>query len=371
MDKNYYDLLGVSKGATTDEIKKAYRKLAHQHHPDKAGGDEAKFKEINQAYQVLSDDSKRKQYDQFGQTFSGASGASSGGGQQGQGFGGFDFSGFQGFGGQNGGFEFEGGFEDIFSDIFGGNRGGGGRRKAKGQDIQVDIEISFEEMVNGVDKTVELYKRVTCDHCDGNGNEPGTAKKTCATCGGTGKVRKTTNSFFGSFAQVVTCSDCQGEGMRFESKCRKCGGDGRVKENKKINISIPAGIDEGQSISVDGQGEAGARGAHPGDLFVQIHVKKHPKFVRKNNDVLSTEFIPFSMAVLGGKIEIETVKEKLLLKIPAGTASGEIFRIKGAGVPDVHGRGIGNHLVTIVVKVPRSLSRDQKNLLEKLQDQGI
>jgi len=369
MDKNYYDLLGVSKGATTDEIKKAYRKLAHKHHPDKAGGDEAKFKEINQAYQVLSDDSKRQQYDQFGQTFEGA-GRSSGGGQ-GQGFGGFDFSGFQGFGGQNG-FEFEGGFEDIFADIFGGSRSSAtGRRKAKGQDIQVDIEITFAEMVAGADKEVELYKRVACDRCHAEGNEPGSSKKTCSACGGAGKVRKTTNSFFGSFAQVVTCTECQGEGVVYEKKCGKCGGDGRVKESKKIKISIPAGIDDGQSISLEGQGEAGGRGARAGDLYVLIHLKKHSKFVRKNNDILSTEFIPFSMAVLGGKIEIETVKEKLLLKIPAGTASGEIFRIKGAGVPDVHGRGIGNHLVTIVVKVPRNLSREQKNLLEKLQDQGI
>jgi molecular chaperone DnaJ len=370
MDKNYYDILGVSKGATNDEIKKAYRKLAHKHHPDKAGGDEAKFKEINQAYQVLSDDSKRQQYDQFGQTFDGAGRSSGGGGSAGGGFGGFDFSGFQGFGGQNGGFEFEGGFEDIFADIFGSSRSAG-RRKSKGQDIQVDIEITFAEMIRGADKEVELYKRVACDHCHAEGNEPGSSKKTCSACGGAGKVRKTTNSFFGSFAQVITCPDCHGEGVVYEKKCSKCGGDGRVKESTKIKISIPAGIADGQSISVEGQGEAGGRGARSGDLYVAIHVKKHPKFVRKGDDILSTEEIPFSMAVFGGKIEIETVLEKLVLKIPAGTASGETFRIKNAGAPDLHGRGTGSHLVTVVVKVPKNLSREQKNLLEKLQDQGM
>ena len=381
MDKNYYDLLGVSKGATTDEIKKAYRKLAHKHHPDKSGGDEAKFKEINQAYQVLSDDSKRKQYDQFGQTFDGAgSGSSYGGGAGNGGFGGFDFSGFQGFGGNKDGFsaqggpasgwEFEGGFEDIFSDIFGGGRAAG-RRKPKGQDIQVDVEISFEEMVKGVDKEIELYKRVQCDHCHGEGSEPGSGRKTCPTCGGAGKVRKTNNSFFGSFSQIVTCADCQGEGMIYEKKCSKCHGEGSVKESAKIKISIPAGIQDGQTISVSGQGEAGGRGSRAGDLFVLIHVKKHVKFVRKGDDILSTEKIPFSMAVFGGKIEIETVLEKLILKIPAGTASGEIFRIKNAGAPDLHGRGTGNHLVTVVVDVPRNLSREQKSILEKLQDQGM
>ena len=369
MDKNYYDLLGVSKSATTDEIKKAYRKLAHKHHPDKSGGDEAKFKEINQAYQVLSDDAKRQQYDQFGQTFNGGTGGPSGGGSAG-GFGGFDFSGFQGFGGQNGGFEFEGGFEDIFSDIFGGGRATS-RRKPRGHDIQVDVEITFKEMILGVKKEIELYKRVECEHCRGEGNEPGSSKKTCPICGGAGKVRKTTNSFFGSFAQVVTCSDCAGEGIVYDKKCSVCGGDGRVKKSTKISIAIPAGIQDGQSISVSGQGEAGGRGASAGDLFVLIHVKKHPKFVREGNDILSTEQIPFSMAVFGGKIEIETVTENLILKIPAGTASGETFRIKNAGAPDLHGRGTGSHMVKVVVNVPKNLSREQKNLLEKLQDQGM
>jgi len=372
MASNYYDLLGISKGATDEEIKKAYRKMAHKYHPDKSGGDEAKFKEINQAYQVLSDKSKRQQYDQFGQTFEGGSGAGKQDGFGGaQGFEGFDFSGFQGFGGQEGGFEFGGeGFEDIFSNIFGGG-GGRSKRQARGADIQVDIEIDFAEMVSGVEKEVSLYKRVVCDHCDGEGAEPGSEKKTCPTCKGKGRVETLRRSLFGSFSQVTECPECHGEGKVFVKKCSKCGGDGRVKQEEKITIKIPAGIAHGQTISMRGAGEAGERGAAAGDLYVQIHVKAHKKFKRQGNDILSTEFVPFSVATLGGKIEIETITGNLILKIPTGTQSGEVFRIKESGVPDLNGRGVGNQLVTVIVKVPKSLSRQQKKLLEELKNQGI
>jgi molecular chaperone DnaJ len=365
---DYYNLLGVSKGASDDEIKKAYRKLAHKHHPDKAGGDEKKFKEINEAYQVLSDKTKRAQYDQFGQTFDQA--GRQGGGQD---FGGFDFSGFQGFGSQNSqGFEFNFGGEDlgdIFSDIFGGGRTA--KRKKRGQDIQVDIEITFEEMVRGARKSITLYKRVECDRCRGTGGEPGTSAKTCPTCQGSGRVQKNVRSIFGSFLQASVCPTCQGEGKIYEKKCAKCGGDGRVREEKMIEINIPAGIADGQTISVRGAGEAGEKGAESGDLYVLVRVKTHPKFTRKGNDILSTEYISFSQAALGDKIEIETIEGRLILKIPAGTESGEIFRIKNKGVPDLNGRGHGSQLVEIKIRTPKHLSRDQRELLEKLQDSGI
>lgn len=369
MAQDYYSILGVSKGATDEEIKKAYRKAAHQHHPDKSGGDEAKFKEVNEAYQVLSDKVKRQQYDQFGQTFE------NGAGGQGQGFDGFDFSGFQGFGGQSQGsqgFDFgEGGFEDIFSGIFGGGGGRTSRRKARGRDIQVDLDIDFSEMVKGVEKKINLYKSVECDRCKGAGGEPGTDQKTCSTCKGEGQIHTTRRSFFGTFSQVSECPNCQGEGKVFEKKCRECGGDGRVKREEEISINVPAGISEGQTLSLERKGEAGPKGSIPGDLYVNIRVRKHAKFFRKGNDILSKEFIPFSMAVLGGKTEIDTISGKLFLKIPAGTQSGDVFRLKGEGVPELHGRGVGNLMVEVIVRTPKNLSREQKRLLEELKNQGM
>lgn len=364
---DYYDILGVPKGASDDEIKKAYRKLAHKYHPDKSGGDEKKFKEINEAYQVLSDKSKRSQYDQFGQTF-GAGGGPAGGG----GFGGFDFSGFsQGQSGRGFEFDFGGGdFEDIFSNIFGGGTRRGQAKKRRGRDIQVDVEIDFKEMAEGTSRELNLRRSVACDHCEGTGGEPGAKVETCPVCKGTGRVEKTTSSFFGSFSQVSTCPECQGEGKIYSKKCSKCGGDGRVKEEQKITINIPAGIADGQTISLSGQGEAGEKGAQAGDLYVVVHIRNHPKFSRKDNDILSTEYIPFSLAAIGGETEVETLVGRLILKIPAGTQSGEIFRIKGKGIPDLHGRGIGNHLVKIIVKIPKRLTREQKRLVEELGKLG-
>lgn len=367
MAKNYYDILGVSKGATDDEIKKAYRKMAHQHHPDKKGGDEAKFKEVNEAYQVLSDKSKRAQYDQFGQTFEGGR-AGGYGGQQG-GFGGFDFSGFQGFGGQGGqDFEFDfggGGFEDIFSDIFGGG-GRRGSRAKKGRDIQVDVEISFEEMVRGAHRSVRLRKTIICDACEGTGGEPGAKEETCPTCHGQGQVQQRVQSFFGAIAQVVTCPTCQGKGKTFSQKCRKCGGDGRVKGEAEISIDVPAGIQDGQSLSLQGQGEAGSQGGRSGDLIVAVHVLPHKKFKRKGDDILSEENISFAKASLGAKISVETIDGPVVMKVPEGTQSGEVFRIKDKGVPFLQRRGRGSHLVKIIVDVPKRLSRDQKRLIEEL-----
>lgn len=355
---DYYKVLGIEKGASDEEIKKAYRKLAHKYHPDKKGGDEKKFKEINEAYQVLSDKQKRAQYDQFGQTFQGGSQA----GGQGQGFGGFDFS---GFGGQAGGGE----WEDIFSDIFGGGFGGRGQARQKtGKDIQMDVEISFEEMVKGASRDVKLYKGVKCDICNGSGGEPGAKEETCSTCKGSGKIKKTVNSFFGTFAQVVVCDTCKGKGKTYSKKCHKCGGDGRIKEEQTINIEIPEGIYDGQTISLRGQGEAGEMGAPAGDLFVVVHVKPHKKFKRENNNIFSKEHISFAQAALGDKIDVNTIEGNVKMKIPSGTQSGELFRIRDKGVPSLEGRGRGDHLVEIVVDVPKKLSRDQKRIVQQLKD---
>ncbi|EKE11872.1 MAG: chaperone HSP40, co-chaperone with DnaK [uncultured bacterium] len=233
------------------------------------------------------------------------------------------------------------------------------------------MEIDYYEMVRGTQRELNLYKSVTCDRCDGEGGEPGTGQKTCPTCKGKGKIETVRRSFFGTFSQIAECHECHGSGRIFEKKCSKCGGDGRVKEEQKIEIKIPAGISDGQTLSVSEQGEAGEQGAIAGDLLVTIHVVPHKKFKRKGLDILSTEQVPFSVAVLGGKIEIETISGSLILKIPNGTQSGEVFRIKGEGVPELGGRGAGNHLVTVVVKVPKSLSREQKKIVEQMRDQGI
>jgi molecular chaperone DnaJ len=374
MAADYYNTLGVSKSASDDEIKKAYRKLAHKYHPDKSGGDEKKFKEINTAYQVLSDKSKRAQYDQFGRTFEQ-------GGFGGQGFSGFSSGGFEGFdfgdvfnqARQGGGadFEFGGDFSDIFSDIFGGGRGRGKRKAKSGRDIQVDVEIDFFEMVRGVTRNLKLYKNVKCSICDGTGGEPGAREETCQTCQGAGQVQKNTRSFFGSFSQILTCSDCGGSGRIILKKCKKCGGDGRVKEDREVAIEIPAGIANGQTISLIGQGEAGETGAQNGDLFVNIHIKPHNKFKREGNNIVSQEFITFSQAVLGDKISIETISGQTMMKVPIGTQSGEIFRIRGEGVPYLQKSGRGDHLVKIIVKIPKNISRKQKELIEDLRNENI
>ncbi|HFC36167.1 MAG TPA: molecular chaperone DnaJ [Candidatus Moranbacteria bacterium] len=367
---DFYKILGVDKNASDEEIKRAYRKLAHKYHPDKAGGDEEKFKEINEAYQVLSDKNKRAQYDQFGQTFENAGDAGGAGG-----FGGF--SGFEGFSSQGGfdfsGFDFGGGrqssgWEDVFSDVFGGM---GGRRQQSGADIQTDLEIDFSEMVNGVKKEIKLYKNVVCDVCQGSGGKPGSKKETCKTCKGAGHIKKTVKTVFGTIAQEEVCRDCQGKGEVYSEKCEKCSGEGAVKEEKTILVDIPAGIADGQTISVRGEGEAGKFGAPAGDLYVTIHIKPHPKFTREGNDILSTEEITFSQAVLGDKIKVETIEGAVSMKIPAGTQSGEVFRIRNKGVPYLRGVGRGNHLVKIKVSVPKRINRQQKKLIKELRTSGL
>ncbi|MCW1888142.1 MAG: molecular chaperone DnaJ [Candidatus Moranbacteria bacterium] len=362
MPNNYYETLGVAKNASQDEIKKAFRKLAHKYHPDKGTGDEAKFKEINEAYQVLSDEKKRSQYDNFGQTFSGQQG----GGPQGGGFGGFDFS---GFGGQ-GGFDFGGGgFEDLFGDMFGGGRAR--RSSGRGQDIQVEVEITFEEMISGTKKDIRLRKYVTCKTCSGNGGEPGSTEETCKACNGNGQVRKMMQTVLGAFQQVVTCDDCHGKGKKHSKNCHTCHGQGRVQEEESITLDIPAGIDTGQALSLQGKGHAGENGASSGDLIVEVYVKKHARLVRRGEQILSEEKLSFADMALGASVSLETVDGPMTIKIPAGTQPGEVFRIRGKGVPNIHGRGRGDHLVTVTIAVPKKLSKSTKKALEELRKEGV
>jgi molecular chaperone DnaJ len=368
MSKDYYNILGVSRDASDDEIKKAYRKLAHQHHPDKSGGDEARFKEVNEAYQVLSDREKRSQYDQYGQTFEQA--------QQQGGFGGFE--GFRDFSSFADGFEFnfggggrgQGGFSDIFGDIFeqaGFASGRGRRRKQRGEDIQVDVEITFAEMAEGTEKEVELYKRVKCPVCEGGGAAPGSKKVKCPACEGEGRVHTARRTILGTFQQVSVCPECRGEGKVPEKKCEKCGGDGRVREYEKITIKIPAGIKDGQTIRLENSGEAGERGGEAGDLYVNIHVLPDERFERDGDDIRSVVEVSFSQAALGDKISVETIAGEVNLKIPAGTQSGEVFRLKGRGVKHLSRFGRGDQYVRIQVATPRNLTREQRELLEKLK----
>jgi molecular chaperone DnaJ len=372
MSKDYYNTLGVGKDASDDEIKKAYRKMAHKYHPDKQGGDEAKFKELNEAYQVLSDKEKRSQYDQYGQTFEHAQ-------SQGGGFSGFE--GFRDFSSYAEGFDFNfggrkerggggfSGFEDIFGDIFSQAGFGGQNQKRgrnRGEDIQIDVEIDFIEMALGAEKETELYKRVKCEKCQGEGVEPGYKKVECSTCGGEGQIRTNRRTILGTFQQTSICPDCQGEGKIPEKKCSKCGGDGRTREYEKIKIRIPAGINNGQSIRLEGMGESGGRGGEAGDLYVTVHVAKNKNFERKDDDVHSKTEISFSQAALGDKIEVETVEGPVNLKIPAGTQSGEVFRLRGKGIKHLGHYGHGNHYVKIQVVTPKNLSGEEKELLEKL-----
>ncbi|MEP7162646.1 MAG: molecular chaperone DnaJ [Candidatus Moraniibacteriota bacterium] len=352
---DYYAILGVSKDASQDQVKKAFRKLAHQYHPDKGTGDEAKFKEINEAYSVISDPEKRREYDQFGKRANGA-------GPQGGGFGGFDFR--NSGGAQD--FDFQGsGFEDLFSGIFGGARRSGMRDRT-GSDIQVDIEITFEEMVKGVQREVRLRKLGSCKTCHGTGGAPGSKEEPCKTCNGKGEVRRTMQTILGAFAQVLSCETCDGRGKTYAEKCPSCHGAGRVHEETSVSISIPAGVQEGQVLSVSGQGAAGEKGGGSGDLFVVIHVKPHPKFERRGDDIFLSLDISYSQAVLGDKIDVETIEGPVTMKIPAGTQAGEVFRIRGKGVPHLGRYGRGDHLVRVGLRVPKKLSGKAKKLIEEL-----
>ncbi|MEI7749377.1 MAG: molecular chaperone DnaJ [Candidatus Moraniibacteriota bacterium] len=360
-NKDYYAILGVSKDASQDDIKKAFRKLAHKHHPDKQGGNEAKFKEANEAYGTLSDPEKRKRYDQYG---SAEGPAGFGGFSGGNGAGGFDFNDFQ-FGGG------AGGFEDVFSDLFGGGFSGGRQRGPRaGSDIQVDVEISFMDMVNGTERSMRLRKTIVCSDCDGTGGKRGSKETTCSECGGAGQVRQTVRSMLGTFATVVPCPKCHGKGKRFAEDCPKCHGAGRVTGDEDVTVRIPAGIDDGQVISVSGKGAAGEPGGQSGDLYVNVHVKSHPSFARRGENILSKLAISFPQAVLGDTVKVETAYGFVNMKIPAGTQPGEIFRIKGKGLKNVRGYGQGDHLVTVTIDIPKKLSGKEKKLIEELRGEA-
>lgn len=365
MAKDYYDILGVSRSASDDDIKKAFRKKAHEFHPDKSHGDEVKFKEANEAYQVLSNKEKRGQYDQYGQTFEDAR-RQGGGPGAGAGFGGFG-----GFG-QQGGFQGNvdmGDLGDIFGDMFGF---GGGRsrrtRKQSGADIQADLQLTFREAVFGVTKEFSLYKEATCEKCDGNGAEPGAKVTTCSTCKGSGQVQRVVNSIFGQVAQAVTCSTCDGQGNITSQKCKTCGGDGKVKRDTLIKVNVPAGIDDGETLRLQNQGEAGERGAGAGDLYLRIRITPDGRYTRKGADILSEVHLGIASAALGTKVEVETLDGAVSVKIPAGTQSGKVFRLGDKGVPHLRKRGRGDHLVTITVDTPRKLSGERKKLLKKLAE---
>lgn len=367
MAKDYYKILGVSRTASADEIKKAFRKLAHEHHPDKAGSDpkkhaasEVKFKELNEAYQVLSNTEKRKQYDQYGTTFEDAA-------RNGQGFGGFGGFG-QGFG-QAGNINID--FEDL-EDLFGGvfrGFGGGATRRAKkgtaGRDIQVNLKISFKEAAFGAKKQLSLYKSVVCENCKGSGADPKSKVVTCSTCNGKGQVESVQNTIFGSFRSVRTCSSCSGQGSRAEKSCGACAGTGAVKETVTIDVDVPAGISDGQTLGLEGQGEAGRNGGEAGDLVAVIRVEPDLHFERRGDDVWTKLSISFSEAALGTKKDVMTLDGAVVLTIPEGTQSGKVFRLSGKGVHHLNARGRGDHLVEVIVTTPTHLSRRQKELLKE------
>jgi len=364
MAKDYYQILGVSRSASAEDIKKAYYKLAHKHHPDKSGGDEKKFKEINEAYQILSDKEKRGQYDRFGRAFEGGGAA----GPEG-----FDFQWAWGRPGANVEFDF-GDLGDVVEEMFGFGGGPRTRKKdvRKGKDIELGLEIPLEDTLKGKEREISLEKYITCSRCQGTGAEPGTKTNECFSCRGTGEVQQIKRTFLGSFTRFATCPECKGEGKRPDKPCNVCKGEGRVRDEEKIRIFIPAGIDTNQVIKVEGRGEAGRKGGKSGDLYVRIFVKAHPVFKRKADDLYISLPISFSQAALGDEVETPTLEStKILLKVPEGAESGKILRISGKGIPHFSGYGRGDLYVELIVKTPKKLTKKQKELLEKLKEEGI
>lgn len=363
MSKDYYNILGVNKDTSKDEIKKAFRTLAHKYHPDKKGGDEAKFKEVNEAYTVLSDDTKRAEYDAYGRVFSGGAGRGTSGGE---GFEGFDFSNFasgQGFGRSAGGFEFDLG--DIFSDFFGGTR----ERARRGRDISIDAELSFSDSVFGTERRILLNKTASCETCKGKGAKPGTKMETCKTCNGKGKIRESRRSIFGQVQTTKTCEECGGRGQVPSESCAMCRGSGVIRREQEIAVKIPAGIDDGEVIRLGGAGEAIKDGAS-GDLYVKIHVAKHSLFRREGSNLLMDLSVKLSSALLGDEYTIPALDGNISVKIPEGIKHGEILRLRGKGIP-VDRNHRGDLLITISVDIPSKLSKEAKKLVEELKKQGI
>jgi len=370
MSTNYYDILGVSKSASEDEIKRAYRKLAHQYHPDKGNGNEQKFKEINEAYQVLGSKDKRQQYDTYGSTFDQAQRQGYGGGYgQGQNpFGDFGFSGGAGPGSAwGGGVEFDIG--DIFGDIFGGRQERETRRN-RGIDLEMGLKISFEEAVFGTEKTITLEKKDVCKTCKGTGAEAGSKVVTCPKCHGQGQIRTQRRTIFGNIASSVVCDRCEGTGKVPEVACKTCGGSGVLRQEKTIEVKIPAGIDNGQRIRVAGEGEAGYRGSQPGDLFLVMQVQPHKKFSRDGYTLYAELPVSFTQAALGTKIIFETLDGSIELKVPSGTQSGTVLKVKDRGVPHIGQENRrGDLLITIRVVIPNKLSKKERELLKALAEE--
>lgn len=358
--KDYYKVLGVEKSASQDDIKKAFRKLAHKYHPDKAGGDEAKFKEISEAYAILSDERKRREYDTYGQSFPGGSG---GAGAQGNPFGGFDFSQFQqGFG--NGGVEFD--FGDIFGDIFGGRNQ---HHTPRGRDISIDIEISFKDAAFGTARTVLLGKISTCTLCKGSGAKTGSDLETCKTCNGGGRVHEMRNSILGQFSSVRACTECEGSGKIPKEKCPECKGHGVRRKEDEIKITIPAGIDNGEMIRIPGQGEAIKNGV-TGDLYVKVHVKPHTVFTRDGANLVMNLPIKLTDALLGTVVTVETLEGKSLeVKVPPMKRPEEYLRIAGKGIPAHSGKG--DLIIHLEVALPHKISSKARKALEDLKGEGL
>lgn len=357
--RDYYEVLGVGKGASPDEIKKAYRRLAVQHHPDR-GGDETKFKEVSEAYEVLKDPSKRQRYDQFGHAGVGSSAASDGN----------PFGGFGGFGGgENINFDFgDLGLGDIFGSFFGGNASGGrGQRSNRGRDVETDIEITFEQAVFGTEVDLRLNMEDVCEHCKGTRTEPGHDLKTCDNCKGSGQVTNVMRTVFGNIQQAAPCPACKGKGKIPEKECSVCKGSGTKRKNQTVGLKIPAGIDDGATIRLREHGEAIAEGPK-GDLYVNIHVKPDKNFTREGDLILSSHHIDMVEAALGTEIDVATVDGNVRMKVPAGTQSGADFKLSGHGVPHLNKSSRGAHIVTILVDTPSKLSSEQKELLEQLKN---
>ena len=360
MAKDYYKTLNVEKGASKDDVKKAFRKLAAQYHPDKKTGDEAKFKEISEAYSVLHDEKKRAEYDAYGHSFQGAGG----GGGQGQGFGGFDFSGFQQANGQ--GFDINDIFEN-FGDMFGG---GGGQRQARGRDISIDINLAFKDSIFGVTRKVLITKNSTCANCEGTGGKPGTEMSTCTICNGQGRVRETRQSIMGTFQTVKVCDTCQGSGKVPKEKCGHCAGIGVRRQEEEIEIKIPAGIQDGEVIRMTARGEA-IPGGQSGDLYIKLHVDKDPAVKREGNNLVAELPVKLTDALLGQEYAVATLDGSVTIKVPSGVRHGELLRIKDKGVPHSSGNGRGDYLVRISIETPSKLSKKVKKLVEELRAEGI
>lgn len=363
MPRNYYEVLGVQKSASKDDIKKAFRRLAHECHPDKKGGNEAKFKEVNEAYGVLSDDKKRAEYDAYGRVFSDAGAGPDTGGFQGD-FGGFDFGDFvgRGFGGT--GMEFDLG--DIFGDFFGG---GGRARGKRGRDISIDVELPFAESVFGAERRILLNKTSVCQTCKGGGGKPGAPLETCRVCNGKGKIRESRRSIFGSVQTTRACDECGGRGQVPAEKCPECRGSGVTRRPEEVFVKVPPGIEDGEVIRQSGAGEA-VRGGASGDLYIKVHVAKHPTFRKENSNLIMELPVKLSSALLGEDYTVKSLDGDIVVKIPQGIKPGEILRVRGKGVPIERGRR-GDLLIKVTIDLPSKLSKEAKHLVEELRKQGI